>query len=57
MKPYLAVESGSPFVWIVFGNSKSYLHDFKHADALGIPRAITRVPAGTLASLGRVDKP
>jgi hypothetical protein len=55
MKPYLARERDSPYVWIVWGNSKSYLRDFAHAAALGIDRAVRILPSGTLASLGRVD--
>lgn len=54
MTPYLARERGSPYVWIVWGNSRSYLHHFDHARALGIPPGVRLLPAGTLSSLGRV---
>lgn len=54
-KPYLAAEQGSPYIFIIWGNSRSYLQDFKHADALDIPRDVKRVPKGTLGSLGRID--
>lgn len=55
MQPYLAQERGSPYVWIVWGNTRSYLRDFAHAEALGIAAEVRTLPAGTLSSLGRVD--
>lgn len=49
VKPYLVKEKGKPYVYMMFGIFYSYLRDFKDSDALGIPRDITEVPAGTLA--------
>lgn len=57
MKPYLVQEEGwPPFIWVVSGNWKRYLHRMKDADALGISQDIKKVPAGTLRGLGRADK-
>ena len=55
MKPYLIAEAGAPYVYITDGVNRSYLRDMAHADALGIPRDVKVVPAGTLASVARLD--
>lgn len=55
VKAELIQEAGKPFVYIRFGNTVTYLRDMAHADALGIPRDVRVVPAGTLASLARLD--
>ena len=55
MKPYLIAEAGAPYVYITDGVILTYLRNMAHADALGIPREVKVVPAGTLASVARLD--
>lgn len=52
---YLAQEEGSRFIWVVSGNSRSYLHNMAHAQVLGIPTKVEKVPRGTLQSIARID--
>lgn len=54
-KAELVQERGSPYIFIRFGNTLSYLRDFKHADAMGISRAVRIVPQGMLQSYARLD--
>jgi len=55
MKVQLVREEGSRFVWMVFGNTRSFLRNIKHAEELGIDLEIKIVPRGTLDSFARLD--
>ena len=52
----LVKEQAEPYVWVVAGNWKRYLHRMVDARALGISGEVKEVPAGTLRGLGRADQ-